>query len=422
MIDRARVLSLGKTLGAFGSLQILAQVAQIATALLVIRTLPKEGYAWYSMIIALQGAMATFGASGMGPAMMAMGGPVAHDPQKLGAVIASSLQLRRLLVVVAGAVAFPVYAYLLHRNGCPPLVSAAMLLAAAIMLLQAIRQELLVFPLNINQQYHVPQIANFLMHLGRGVLIGGLVLVAWNGPVLYLFVGILLTFAVLHFYLTPRAAAYADRRQVQDAELIPRFRSFALNGMLPSLSAIFQAQIGLFLIAIFGNVSSVADLGALMRLGLVTFIPLAAIQSILVPRLARAKTTDGAMRIWLAAVGLSAILGVLFVLAVYLVRDQVAFLFGKEYTPLNKVVTLYALSLGITIFAATCESVVNARGWLRHSWMRPLFVLGAQAVSLPWLNLSTLEGVVTLSIAGGVGYQIFNSFLVTQGVRGRGML
>lgn len=422
MLDRARVVSLGKTLGAFGSLQILAQVAQIATALLVIRTLPKEGYAWYSMIIALQGAMTTFGASGMGPAMMAMGGPVAHDPQKLGAVIASSLQLRRLLVLVASVVAFPVYAYLLHRNGCPPLVSAAMLLAAAIMLLQAIRQELLVFPLNLNQQYHVPQIANFLMHFGRGVLIGGLVLVACNGPVLYLFAGILLTFVVLHFYLAPRAVAFASRSAAQDSKLLPRFRSFALNGVLPSLSAIFQAQIGIFLISIFGNVSSVADLGALMRLGLVTFIPLAAIQSILVPRLARAQTTKGAMRIYLVAVGISAIFGVLFVVAVHLMRDQVAFLFGEEYATLNKVVTLYAFSLAVVVFAATCESVVNARGWLRHSWMKPLFVLGAQAAALPWLNLATLEGVVILSIAGGVGYQIFNAFLVTQGVRGRGML
>lgn len=422
MLDRARVLSLGKTLGAFGSLQILAQLAQIATALLVIRTLPKDGYAWYSMIIALQGAMVTFGASGMNPAMMAIGGPVAHDPKRLGAVIASSLQLRRLLVLVAGVVAFPVYAYLLHRNGCPPLISAAMLVAAAIMLFQAIRQELLVFPLNLNRQYHVPQVANFLMHLGRGALIVGLVLVAWNGPVLYLFTGILLTFAVLHFYLTSRAAVYADRGAAQDPELLPRFRSFAINGLLPSLSTIFQAQIGIFLISIFGNVSSVADLGALMRLGLVTLIPMAAIQSILVPRLARAETTKAAVRIWSAAVASSAILGVLFVFAVYLTRDQIVYLFGDEYASLNKVVTLYAFSLGIVVFAATCESVVSARGWLRHSWIKPLFVLSAQAASLPWLNLSTLEGVILLSIAGGVGYQVFNAYLLIQGVRGRGAL
>ena len=84
--------------------------------------------------------------------------------------------------------------------------------------------------------------------------------------------------------------------------------------------------------------------------------------------------------------------------------------------------TLYALSLGIVVFAAACESVVNARGWLRHSWIRPLFVLGVQAASLPWLNLATLEGVILLSIAGGVGYQIFNAYLVIQGVRGRGGL
>jgi hypothetical protein len=103
-------------------------------------------------------------------------------------------------------------------------------------------------------------------------------------------------------------------------------------------------------------------------------------------------------------------------------RDQIVHLFGEEYASLRQVVTLYALSLGIVVFAATCESVVNARGWLRHSWMKPIFVLSAQAASLPWLNLSTLEGVILLSIAGGVGYQAFNGFLLVQGMRGRGGL
>jgi O-antigen/teichoic acid export membrane protein len=416
------VSTTGRTLGTFGALQILAQGAQIATALLVIRTLPKDSYAWYSMVIALQSAMATFAASGMGPAMMAMGGPVAHDPQRLGSVIVSSLRLRRLLVVVAGVVAAPVYAYLLHRNGCPPLVSAAMLLAAAIMLLQAIRQELLVFPLNLNQQYHVPQVANLLMHLGRGVLIVGLLLAAWNGPVLYLFAGIVLTALVLHFYLLPRAATCADRRASVDPQLLPRFRSFALNGLLPSLSTIFQSQIGLFLISIFGNVSSVADLGALMRLGLVILIPLAAIQSILVPKLARAESPAAAAKVWLFAVMASALAGFLLAVVVYFLRDQVTMLFGTDYASLGTVVTLYAASLGLVVFAATCESLINARGWLRHSWARPVFVIVAQVFALPWLDLSSLRGVIYLSIIGGVAYQIFNAFLIIRGLYGRGSL
>jgi len=421
-IDHRRFVALSRTLGTFGTLQILSQGSQIAVALLVVRTLPKEQYAWYTMVIALQAAAVTFAASGMGPAMMAMGGPVAHDPRDLGRVIKSSLQLRWVLLFVSSAFAFPVYAYLFYRNGCPPLIMAAMLAAAGIMLFQAIQKELLSFPLILNRQYNIPQVANLLMNVGRGVVIVGLVQIAWVGPVSYLFASLLVNFVVLSFYLNPSTRIYADLDSTYDPELLPRYRRFALNGILPSLSTIFQAQIGIFLISLFGNVSRVADLGALMRLGLLTLVPLAAIQSILVPRLARAETTKSTLRIWLIAVGMSAILGCFFVIVIYLLRDQIVLLFGKDYASLRSVVTLYAISQGIIVFAATCECIVNARGWLRHSWFRPLVVLAAQIVLLPWLDLSTLKGVILLSMAGGVGYQLFNGFLIVRGALGKGDL
>ena len=421
-VDHRRLVALSKTLGTFGTLQILSQASQIAVALLVVRTLPKEEYAWYTMVIALQAAAVTFAASGMGPAMMAMGGPVSHDPRALGRVITSSLQLRWVLLLVSSAFAFPVYAYLFYRNGCPPLLIAAMLAAAGIMLFQAIQNELLSFPLLLNRQYNLPQVANLLMNLGRGVAIVGLVKLAWVGPVSYLFSGLLVSFVVLSFYLTPLTKIYADFASPQDPELLPRYRRFAFNGMLPSLSTIFQAQIGIFVISIFGNVSRVADLGALMRLGLVTSIPIAAINSILVPRLARAESTKTALRIWLIAVGMSAILGGFFVLVIYLFRDQIILLLGQDYASLRSVVTLYAISQGLIVFAATCDCILNARGWLRHAWSRPLVVLAAQIAILPLLDLSTLNGVVLLSMAGGVGYQAFNGFLIVRGVLGKGGL
>jgi hypothetical protein len=89
---------------------------------------------------------------------------------------------------------------------------------------------------------------------------------------------------------------------------------------------------------------------------------------------------------------------------------------------LSGVVTLYAVSLGIVVFAATCESLIKARGWLRHSWIRPLFVIFVQILALPWLDLSTLRGVILLSVVGGIGYQMFNGFLILRGLHGKGAL
>jgi O-antigen/teichoic acid export membrane protein len=421
-ISNKRFLAIARTLGSFSAIQILSQVSQIAVALLVVRSLRKEEYAWYTMVIALQSAAVTFAASGMGPAMMAMGGPVAHDPRALGKVITSSLQLRWILLVVVIAIAFPGYAYLFNRNGCPPIIAAGLLAAGGVMLFQAILNQLLSFPLILNRQYNVPQVASLLVNLGRAIVILGLIYMTWVDPVRYLIAGLLVTFAVHMCYLLPASRVYADLGISHDPQLFPRYQRFALNGIFPSLSTIFQAQIGIFLISVFGNVSSVADLGALMRLGLLTFIPLGVIQSILVPRLARAKHIKSAMLLWLIAVSMSAILGCLFVLFVYLLRDQVVLLFGPEYAQLRSVVTLYAVSQGIIIFAATCECILNARGWLRHYWLRPFVVLTAQIAILPWLNLSTLHGVILLSIAGGIGYQLFNLFLIVQGAQGKGDL
>lgn len=417
-----KLFSIAKILGTFATLQVFAQGAQMLTAILVIRTLPKEEYAWYSMVIALQGAMVVFSSSGLSPGMMAMGGPVAKDRENLGRVIVSSLRLRWILGITGGLVGIPAYAYLLHRNGCPSSTLVVMLLIAGLMLLQTIRLEIFNFALNINARYSLPQIGNLALHVGRGLLISLYAFIAKGDPIVYLAISLCVGFFIIEYYLSRQARIHADLSQPSDPEYETRYKSFMANGILPSVSSIFQTQLGTVLIATFGTISSVADLGALTRLGLITAIPMAMIQSILIPRIANQPSQERALAVWVSALFLSITGCSGFVLAAYLLKDYVYLILGRSYTGVSEFIPIFSVYLSLTVIITTFGSILKSRGWLKHSWMRPIATISAQAMAIPFLDLSTIPGVIYLSCCGGIGFFSFELILLLRGIRGVGSI
>jgi O-antigen/teichoic acid export membrane protein len=370
------------------------------------------------MIIALQGAMAVLSSSGMRPGMMAMGGPIAGDPKALGRVIASSLQLRRTLAICAIAGGIPIYWWLLQRNGCPPMVAAVLLLIGVLMLFQQIRLEIFQTTLNLNRRYHIPQLCGLLANLARGVLISLYAFLSEGDPVIYLLVSVLTLLVLMEGFLKPRVRTFACLEEISDRDLKIRFNRYMRNGLLPSLSSIFQTQLSIFLIAAFGNVSTVADLGALSRIGLIINLPLAIVNSILIPRIAAKESDADSLKLWSIAVAVSLVFAFLFFMFAWTFMGHVHLILGAEYASVSPHVPIYVLFLSSVVIFTTFGSILPARGWMKHSWARPIAVLAVQAIALPFLDLSTISGVVLLSMSGGVGYFIFEIVLVIRGAKG----
>ncbi|OYW24308.1 MAG: hypothetical protein B7Z55_02630, partial [Planctomycetales bacterium 12-60-4] len=133
-------------IASYASLSILGRVVQMITAFVVVRSLAKTDYAWYSLANNLVASLVIFTVTGIGTGLMPLAGAVAQDREKLGAVLASARRFRGWLLLCGALVGLPVFIHLLLRSGCPPLSIALLVSAALISLMVSISTQMISTP------------------------------------------------------------------------------------------------------------------------------------------------------------------------------------------------------------------------------------------------------------------------------------
>ncbi len=82
------IVSWGKLISITGSAQIIVQAVGFASGILIIRLLPVQEYAFYTLANTMLGAMTVLSDGGISTGVMAQGGKVWEDKLKLGKVLA----------------------------------------------------------------------------------------------------------------------------------------------------------------------------------------------------------------------------------------------------------------------------------------------------------------------------------------------
>src|SRR5688572_27990464 len=91
-----------------GGAQAAIQLLTLLTGLAVVRLLPIQEYAWYTIINAMLGTLVVLTDGGASQSVLSQGGKVWRDPNALGGVVAGGLKLRRRFAVIAAAVSIPI--------------------------------------------------------------------------------------------------------------------------------------------------------------------------------------------------------------------------------------------------------------------------------------------------------------------------
>ena len=109
-----KLMQWSRLLSITGSAQMLIQGIGLISGILVIRLLPTHEYALYTLANTMLGTMTILADGGISPAVMAQGGKVWDDRDKLGAVLVTGMELRKKFVMVSLAVSIPLLIYLKH--------------------------------------------------------------------------------------------------------------------------------------------------------------------------------------------------------------------------------------------------------------------------------------------------------------------
>lgn len=409
-----------KKLSIFSGLELITRVVQMLGALLVVRFMEKDQYAWYSLAIGFQGMIGFLTMIGAGAALFSMGGPVIHDRTAMGGLVREVKRWRWKLLLITTPVVLPIFAVLLYRNDCPPLTIALLLMLALGMMLLEIQRHLLTAPLELAMQFNLLQRIEVTTALVRILALFLLVGLAWMNATAVLLVSTLLVGWIPLLLMPKHTARIADpESETPPPDSRRRIQALSLTAMPGAVSYMLESQFAGFFVAFAGYTGGVADLGALARIGLLLTLPTAFLNKIIQPKLALLTAGRSLFRAWRLTLAFGLIVGIGMVLGVWLFRDYILLLLGPAYANLQNELVLYAVFQAISFFTSSNGSLLEARGWLKRSWMRPLVVLGSMTVAAFLLPITTVSGAIGLMIVGSLGNLLVDVIIIALGFRGK---
>jgi O-antigen/teichoic acid export membrane protein len=391
------ILNWGKLISITGSAQIIVQAVGFASGILVIRLLPVQEYALYTLANTMLGTMSVLADGGITTGVMAQGGKVWQDKEKMGVVLATGLDLRKKFAIGSLLVSVPILFYLLVHNGASWLTSLLIALALIPAFYAALSDSLLeivpklhqtIFPLQKNQV---------------GVGLGRLLLTALTMFVFpWAFVGILaagIPRTLGNIHLRKIGYDFADKNQKPDKEIRIEILALVKKIMPTSIYYCVSGQITIWLISVFGNTTSLAQLGALGRLSAMLSIFGAIVVTLIIPRFAKLELDKKLLfKIFVQIIGLLCVLLSIIVFIVYLFPTPILWLLGKAYKGLPYELLLSIISSCIGLLGGIVFNLYSSRGWA----MSPFLMISINLVSIIFLasilDLSNLKGALYFNI------------------------
>ncbi len=412
----ARALHHVRRVGHFASVQVLVQVIGFAAGILLVRWLPQREYAYFTIANSMQGTINLLADIGISVGLFSIGGRVWENRSRFGGLVNAALGVRRRLGAAAIVIVTPVMCSMLIKNGAS--VGYTLLLTGIVLLgvlLQFSLGVLGVVP-RLRSDINRIQIIDLAGILLRLLLILGFAAIALNAGVAVAIAtaAFLLQYILLHRYVAGVVDLSVPENEEDRREIILRTKQLAANAVFYC----FQGQITVLLISFFAHqASSVAEVGALGRLGMIFAVLTNLLANIFVPAFARCQ--DPRRLRWLFA-GISG--GVLaFSLAVVvgaaIFPDQFLFVLGNKYAHLEHELILMVGASVMAALTGTFWALNAAKAWIAGSWLYIPLTLATQVTLIPFTDFSSVTGVLTFNLLSAVPNLLLNLVLSYRGLR-----
>lgn len=403
------LINWGKLISITGSAQIIVQAIGFVSGILIIRLLSLQEYAFYTLANSMLGAMTVLSDGGISTGVMAQGGKVWEDKQKLGKVLVTGLQMRKKFGVVSLIVSLPILLYLLIHNGAGWVNSLLIVVSIVPAFFATLSDSLLEIPLKLNQSILPLQKNQILVSLGRLLLTTSTIVLFPFAYFSILAGGLARIYG--NFKLKKITNKFADSSQLED-ELVKNEISIIVKRSLPGLIYYcFSGQISTWIISIFGTAASIAQIGALGRITSILNILLVVFSTLIVPRFARIQNQPQKLLENYSKVIVSfIIISLLIVGFTYLFSDQILWVLGNKYQGLNSELTLLIIASTISMTMGSALSLYLSRGWILHYYISISASLFPIILSCFIFDISTLKGILYLNILVALVQMVLHVF------------
>jgi hypothetical protein len=227
-------------------------------------------------------------------------------------------------------------------------------------------------------------------------------------------VSVVIGYSVQFVMLRRWAHREIDRTAPADPALRSEIVSVLKKQAPHSIYYCLQGQITVWLISIFGNAESVANVGALGRLA-VAFALLSSITAeVVLPAFARIQSVRHLRRRYLQIVAGYLAVSVLSVAAVAAFPRQILSVLGHQYGGLYAEGVLMAACAVVSTTAGLLWAVNSARAWI----VPPAFLIpctiAVQVATIGFLDLSTVKGVLLFTMYSWVPSIVLSVWLAMK--------
>ena len=409
-LQRARVV------GKFAFVQAVVQVIGFLSGILLIRYLDQREYAYFTIANTMQGTVNVLADIGISIGLVSIGGRVWNDRHRFGQLVNTALGLRRKLGILAVIGVVPILYFMLLKNGASVNYTAILILSVLAGLGVQLSIGVLSVVPRLRSDIGRIQTIDLTSAVARFVALVGLMYLFLNGAVA-LAVGaaaLFLQYWMLRRYVSGVIDLNAPENAEDRAAMIGFIKSLAANAIFFCL----QGQITVFLIGFFGrNVSSIAEVGALSRLGMIFAVLTNLLTNIFAPAFARCQDPRKLRVLYAGIVGGVAAFSLVLVAAAALFPREFLFVLGNKYSHLQRELLLMVGGSVVAALAGTLWTLNASKAWIAGSWIYIPLTLGTQVALIPITDFTSVSSLLTFSLLSVLPSLFLNLWLSYRGFR-----
>lgn len=403
-------------IGNFAFVQALVQLLGFASGILIVRTLEARDYGWFTIANTMQGTINVLADIGITVALVSIGGRVWQDRHRFGQLVNTALKLRKYLGAIVVVVTAPILFFLLARNGASPAYGVALVALVVVGVVPQLSLNVLTVVPRLRSDIRRIQTIDFTGAISRLIAVVAVTYILLNAATAIALATAVyfLQYALLRRYAASVIDLTAGENADDRAAMLDLIRKLAANSIFFCL----QSQIAVFLISVFARrATAVAEVGALGRLAMIFAVLSTLLTNVFVPAFARCQNPGRLRWLFLGITGGVTVFGVLVLASAALFPREFLFVLGNKYSHLDRELLLMIGGAVLSSIAATLWALNSSRAWVKGSWLYIPLTLGTQIALIPFLDFSTVSGVLLFNIASAVPTLLLNLALSYRGFR-----
>ncbi|MEO6871885.1 MAG: polysaccharide biosynthesis protein [Chthoniobacterales bacterium] len=412
----ARALRFAQVVGRFASVQMVVQLVGFASGILLVRTMNQREYGLFTIANTMQGTLNVLADIGISIGMVSIGGRVWQDGHRFGELVSTGLRLRRTLGAFSILAITPLLYFMLTKNGAS--LSYTLLLIGAVLagLFAQLSLGILEVVPRLRSDVRQIQIIDFSGSIARLIVLVALTFVFLNAGV-----AALVGAGTLFFqYLLMRryAAGVIDLHASENTDDRKAMLGFIRNQAPNAIFFCLQGQITILLISFFArSAGAVAEVGALGRLAMIFTILGSLMANIFAPAFARCQEKKRLGLLYAGIVGGVIAFGLCVIAGAYFLPKEFLFILGNRYSHLQYELLLMVGGATLNMIASTLWALNASRAWITGSWLYIPLTLVTQLALIPFVDFSTVSGVLIFNLVSAIPSLLLNIGLSFHGFR-----